>query len=110
MSAALPRMCTGSSAFVREVSFRSTSAGSSVSDSSTSASTGIAPVASTAFAVAFQVYAGMITSSPAPIPRPIRAQMRADEPALTQSAYGEPMCSANSRSNVATSFGPSPTP
>ena len=43
---------------MRGVSLRSTSSGSSVSESSTSASTGIAPVAMTAFAVAFHVYAG----------------------------------------------------
>ena len=83
MSAGAPRMCTGSSARVRGVSFRTTSSGSSVSDSSTSASTGMAPVAMTALAVAFHVYAGMITSSPGPTPAPIRPQISADEPALT---------------------------
>ena len=103
-------MCTGRIARVRGVIRRSTSAGSRVSDSSTSASTGRARVASTAFGVAFHVYAGTITSSPSPTPAPISAQMRADEPALTMSACFAPKCAANSRSNNATSSGPSPTP
>ena len=55
MPAGAPRMCTGTIAFVREVSFRAASAGSRVRDSSTSASTGSAPQARTAFGVAFQV-------------------------------------------------------
>ena len=46
----------------------------------------------TAFGVAFHVYAGTITSSPGRTPAPIRAQMSADEPALTMSACFEPMC------------------
>ena len=110
MSAALPRMCTGRIAFVRAVILRSASSGSIVSESSTSASTGRAPAASTAFAVAFQVYAGTITSSPRPTPLPISPQISADEPALTASACSTPMCSASSRSNASTSCGPSPTP
>ena len=82
---------------------RSTSAGSSVSDSSTSASTGTAPQASTAFGVAFQVYAGTITSSPSPTPAPMRPQMIADEPALRHSACLAPICEASSRSKSSTS-------
>ena len=110
MSAAFPRMCTGRTARVRGVSFASTSSGSIVSDSSTSASTGNAPAASTAFAVAFHVYAGTTTSSPGPTPQPISPQISADEPAFTASARRAPSCSASSRSNASTSWGPSPTP
>ena len=55
MSAGAPRMWTGRIAFVRGPIFRATSAASSVSDSSTSASTGVAPDAITEFGVAFHV-------------------------------------------------------
>ena len=56
MSAGAPRMCTGRIARVRGVSFRATSSGSSVSDSSTSASTGTrAGGDAPRSAVAFQV-------------------------------------------------------
>ena len=110
MSAGAPRICTGRIALVRGPILRSTSAGSSVSESSTSARTGVARDAITAFGVAFQVYAGTITSSPSPTPAPISPQMSADEPALRQSACFAPICAANSRSKSATSCGPSPTP
>src|SRR5947207_3336503 len=52
MSAGAPRMWTGRSAFVLGVIFRRTSAGSRVSESSTSARTGTSRVATTAFALA----------------------------------------------------------
>ena len=96
-------MWTGRSAFVLGVIFRRTSAGSRVSESSTSARTGTARAATTAFAVAFHVYAGTITSSPGATPAPMSAQISADEPALTQSACFVPSCAANSRSNASVS-------
>ena len=55
MSEGAPRMCTGRIARVFEVSLRATSSGSSVSESSTSASTGVPPDAITAFGLAFHV-------------------------------------------------------
>ena len=96
-------MWTGRSAFVLGVIFRRTSAGSRVSESSTSARIGTARAATTAFAVAFHVYAGTITSSPGATPAPINPQMSADEPALRQSACFAPRCAANSRSKSSAS-------
>ena len=95
---------------MREVIFASTSAGSSVSESSTSASTGMEPAASTAFGVAFHVYAGTITSVPAVAPKAMSPQMIADEPAFTQSANGASNASHHSCSKFFTSRGPSPGP
>ena len=56
-------------AFVRRLIACSTAAGSRQSVSSTSTMTGMALAATTVAAVAKKVYAGTITSSPAPIPK-----------------------------------------
>ena len=90
MSAGAPRMWTGRIARVRGVSRRSTSAGSSVSESSTSASTGIARWRARRSASHSTYTQARSPRRPRPTPAPISAQMSADEPALTQSACFEP--------------------
>ena len=99
MRAGAPRMCTATIAFVCGESFRSTSAGSIVSESSTSATTGTAPTASTAVAVEIHVYAGTTTSSPGPISRPTSAQTSALVPEFTARAWGVSIRRANAFSS-----------
>ena len=96
---ARPTMCTGMMARVRRVILRSASAGSGVSVSSISATMGTAPTARTARAVAMKVQAGTMTSSPGPMPRPTRAQIRALVPLLTVRAYLTPTFWASSSSS-----------
>ena len=76
-------MWTGTMALVRFVIAFSTAAGSRQSESSTSTMTGIALLATTVAAVAKNVYAGTITSSPAPIPSARYAETSADVQELT---------------------------
>ena len=72
---------------------------------STSTSTGVAPASRTTFAVAGKVYAGTITSSPAPIPSASTARWSAAVPFETATACSTPHAAATSCSSSAT-FGP----
>ena len=72
---------------------------------STSTSTGRAPASATTFAVAGNVYAGTITSSPGPIPSASTARWSAAVPEETATAWGTSQARASSASNSAT-FGP----
>ena len=93
-------------AFVRDVSRRSTSAGSRFSvAASTSANTGVAPTRAIDSAVAKNVNAGQMTSSPAPIPSASRTSTSASVPFATPTVSGTPRYSAASCSKAAT-FGP----
>ena len=99
-------MCTGMIALVYGVIRRSTSAGSRVRVSSTSAGIGTPPTAATADADAIQVYAGTITSSPGPTPIPCRPQISAAVPEVTASARCVPMWAANPCSSSSAFDGP----
>ena len=81
-----PDRWTGRIAFVRGVPFRSTSSGSIVSDSSTSANTGTAPARATDPGVAMNVQQGTITSWPGPTPAATRATLSAAVPDVTAKA------------------------
>ena len=96
-------MYTGITALVCGDNFRFTSAISSVSVSSTSAITGIAPTAVTASAEAIYVYPGTITSSPGPMPIPISAEVSAANPEVIVSAYFAPVSAFHSSSKCCTS-------
>ncbi len=82
----LPIMWTGAIALVCGVIFSSASLGSMVSESSTSAMTGIALTATTSAAVAKNVYPGTITSSPGPTSQPTYAALSAEVPEFTANA------------------------
>ena len=73
---------------------------------STSANTGAAPTATTAWAVAVNVSAGTITSSPGPMPAAASAIRRAAVPELTPTDSRTPQYPANSCSNDSTSEPP----
>ena len=92
--AGAPRMWTGTMALVRLVIAFSTAAGSRHSVSSTSTITGMALLATTVAAVAKNVYAGTITSSPAPIPSARYAQTSAEVQELTARQCFTPIRSA----------------
>ena len=70
---------------------------------STSTKTGLAPTASIASAVAANVIATVITSSPGLVPSAIRARRSASVPDATVIACRAPASAANSASNAATS-------
>ena len=70
-----------------------------------SAKTGVAPMRAIASAVAKNVKAGQMTSSPAPIPSASSTITIASVPFATPTVSGTPRYSAASRSNSAT-FGP----
>ena len=91
-------------AFVRGVTASRSFEGSRLPvRSSTSTSTGCAPVAITAAAVAMNVFAGITTSSPAPAPSARRTSSIAVVPEETPSARRAPECAANHCSKSATS-------
>ncbi|MFT3917330.1 MAG: hypothetical protein QM704_25560 [Anaeromyxobacteraceae bacterium] len=82
---------------------RSTAAGSRHQEpGSTSASTGVAPVRSTACAVAAKVRSGTITSSPGPSPSAWSARWRATVPFETVIAWRTPTQAAKAASNRST--------
>jgi len=84
MGAGCPAKCTGMMAFVRGVSAASTADGSRQKVSrSTSTMMGVALHSTTALAVATNVYAGTITSSPASIPPASKATRNATVPLHT---------------------------
>ena len=93
ISAMLPHMCTGITHFVFDVMAAFTATGSSVRDSSISTKTGIAPTEITASKLATKVNAGIITSSPKPIPNAAIAVVRAAVPLLNSWAYLHPKVS-----------------
>src|SRR5215211_102036 len=102
-----PKRCTGTTAFVLRVILAATSSGSSTSvRGSISAKTGVAPVRAIASAVAKNVKAGQMTSSPGPAPSASSAMTIASVPLATPIASGTPRYAAASRSKAAT-FGPS---
>ena len=72
-------------------------------DSLGSTGTGIAPARDTASQVAMKVLAGTITSSPAPIPYPLRISSSASRPLLTPMQCRTPQYAANSLSKASTS-------
>ena len=82
----LPHICTGITALVRGVIAAATACGFSVSVSSISTSTGIAPTESTASKLATKVNVGMMISSPAPMPNAAIAVVRAAVPLLSSCA------------------------
>ena len=96
---------TGTIAAVRSEIFASTSAGSSVSVSSTSANTTSAPIVTTALTVAMNVNAGTITSSPGPTSNAANATRNAAVPLDTASAYRQPNASHTADSNASTRAG-----
>jgi hypothetical protein len=100
-------MCTGSKARVRGPIASATSAGSRAQvPGSRSTNTGVAPVRTTARAVAKAEFGVVITSSPGPTPSACNARVMASIPLPTPTACGTPTKSAYSRSNASTS-GPS---
>ena len=101
IGAGRPNRCTGMIAFVRSVIARSTSAGSRFSVAgSMSTKTGVAPRRAIASAVAKNVNAGQMTSSPSPIPSASSASTSASVPLATPIACWTPRYSAASRSNA----------
>src|SRR5690349_4937855 len=96
-------MWTAITARVRGVMRRSTSAGDrfGASGETTSASTGVAPTYRGACAVARNVNAGTITSSPGPSPNAAHAKCNAAVPEDTATANGDPVHSATAASNAA---------
>ena len=96
---------TGTIAAVCSEIFASTSAGSSVSVSSTSANTTSAPIVTTALTVAMNVNAGTITSSPGPTSNAANATRNAAVPLETASAYRQPNASHTADSNASTRAG-----
>jgi len=58
--------------------------------SSQSTSTGVAPAYQIAWAVAMNVFAGRMTSSPAPMPSPRRIRCRASAPLATPMQWRTP--------------------
>ena len=88
---------------VRGVTAAATAAGSTRNVSgSTSTSTARAPQSSTTFAVAGNVYAGTMTSSPGPISSASSARWSAAVPDDTTAACAVPTASASASSNSAT--------
>ena len=73
---------------------------------STSTKTGTAPIREAASAVAMKVFAGMMTSSPAPTPTARKASSRASVPLDTPTTCPTPMYSAYSSSKAVTSGPP----
>ena len=76
----LPHICTGITHFVFGVMAAFTAAGDKVSELSISTNTGTAPTLNMASKLATKVKAGMITSSPAPIPNAAMAVVKAAVP------------------------------
>ncbi len=70
---------------------------------STSTSTGVAPAKYTPSAVAQNVLAGMMTSSPGPMPAAISMSWMAEVPDATPRTRSTPRYSASCRSKAATS-------
>ncbi len=104
---ALPAKCTGIIPFVFELIFLIIDSLEIFIESiSTSASTGVAPACSTAFAVATNVISGIIISSPFPILNALRDKNNADVAFETPIAYFAPVKDANSFSNFS-KIGPS---
>ena len=99
-----PNRCTATIAFVLGVT-RMRSGSTFIVDGSTSTSTGRAPTSATTFAVAGNVYAGTITSSPGPIPSASAARCSAAVPDDTATACSTSHARATSASSSAT-FGP----
>ena len=107
IAAGRPYRCTGMMAFVRGPMAAFRRAGSRLLvRSSASTNTGSAPVADTAAAVATNVFAGTMTSSPGLTPRARSTSSSAVEPDATPIACRTPQYSANQRSNSATSGPP----
>src|SRR4051794_997579 len=101
-----PKRWTGMIAFVRSVTRAATSSGSRfIVAGSTSANTGVAPIRAIASAVAKNVNAGQITSSPAPMPRASSTSTSASVPFPQPTVSGTPRYSAASSSNAFV-FGP----
>src|SRR3954468_604903 len=96
-------MCTAITARVRGVILPATSSTDrfGASQETTSASTGTAPTYRGACAVARNVNAGTITSSPGPNPNEAHARCNAAVPEDTATAYGDPVHSATAASNAA---------
>ena len=91
-------------ALVLSVRAAATAAGSMLKvTGSMSTNTGRAPVRQMVPAVAKNVYAGQITSSPAPTSRAMSATSRASVPELTPMAWSTPMYCAHSASSPCTS-------
>ena len=83
----LPNRCTGTIALVRDVIFDSEDAGSRLNvEGSMSANTGVAPSRAIAPAAAKNENAGVITSSPGPMPRAHSAASNASLPDDTPTA------------------------
>ena len=80
MRARRPVKWTGRIAFVRDVISASIVAGSMFNVSSTSAKTGVAPLARMALAVASQDNGVVMTSSPAPMPSAFNPSIKASVP------------------------------
>ena len=99
-----PNRCTARIARVAGVSRAATSSGSRLSVSgSMSAKTGVAPLRAIASAVAKNVKAGQITSSPRPIPSASRTSTIASVPFATPIAWPAPSAAAASASKLASS-------
>jgi hypothetical protein len=98
-SAMAPHMWTGITARVRGVTAARADDGESVSVSSTSASTGVAPTESTASKLATKVKVGMTTSSPEPTPRAASAVVSAAVPLETSWACAAPVRAARAASS-----------
>src|SRR4051794_23921445 len=99
-----PKRCTGMIVLVWPESLRSTSAGSRFSVAgSMSAKTGVAPRRAIASAVALNVNAGQITSSPGPTPSASSTRTSASVPLAQLTVSCVPSSSAASRSKASTS-------
>jgi hypothetical protein len=106
MSTGSPAKCTGMMARVRGVMAASTASRSMLRESSpTSTNTGRAPTRTITFAVATKLIAGVMTSSPAPIPQASSAISR---PAVAEVwvRTGRPPRYADSSASSCATFGP----
>ncbi len=100
MSTGCPYRCTGTTAVVRGVTAGPTAAVSMrplLSRQSTK--TGVAPMWLTASAVAMNVLAGTMTSSPGLTPAASSASLTASVPELTPTAWLQPQNAAKASSN-----------